>query len=171
MLHLSQNCKMRNMHTTLLQAFQWYQTHNKKELSLKLPCLCALVWPCVSSSILKRSCKVSRMQKKWRHRKAKSKTEGKPPLKTNLHERTSLVPSFCFSMYSCHVPLSRVILWISLIYTVLYIFAILRNLKRPKFLTLQPSLGLLVSSTTSTSHLRLPSMVGANQWVNWGASY
>lgn len=93
------------MHTTLLRAFQWYQTHNKKELSLKLPCLCALVWPCVSSSILKRSCKVSRMQKKWRHRKAKSKTEGKPPLKTNLHERTSLVPSFCFSMYSCHPDL------------------------------------------------------------------
>lgn len=106
MLHLSQNCKMRNVHTTLLRAFQRHQTHNKKELSLKLPCLCALVWPCVSSSILKRSCKVSRMQKKWRHRKAKSKTQGKPPLKTNLHERTSLVPSFSFfSVYSCQADL------------------------------------------------------------------
>jgi cytochrome c oxidase subunit IV len=124
---------MRNVHTTLLWAFQRYQKHNKKELSLKSPCLCALVWPCVSSSILKRSCRVSRMQR--------SEGTGKqnPKLRANLLWRpiytrkpvwsslfflsTLVILTLCF----CHqfqqnwgpVPLSWVILRISLIYTVL----------------------------------------------------
>ncbi len=145
--------------------------------------LCPSLTLCFIPNFEKCSCKVSTIQSSEGTRKENPKLRANLLWRPIYMRKTSLVPSF-FSLCTlailtlcfCHqfqqnwgpVPLSWVILWISLIYTVLIHLCNPKKFEEAKILNFA-TFAWVSSSTTSKSHLKLPSMVGANQWINWGS--